>query len=49
MFFIFYFLMDEMLIHGNVEAANLAFLACNSKGVRMLMLVVVEVLLQTAA
>lgn len=40
---------DEMLIQGDVEAVNLAFLTSNSQEVRMLALGVVEVLLQTAA
>lgn len=40
---------DEMLIHGDVEAVNLALLTPNSKEVRLPTLLVAEMLLQTAA
>jgi len=40
---------DEMLIHGDVEAVNLAFLPPNSEEVRLPTLLVAEMLLQTPA
>lgn len=40
---------DEMLVHGDVEAVNLALLMPNSDEVRLATLLVAEMLLQTAA
>lgn len=40
---------DEMLVHGDVEAVNLALLMPNSDEVRLPTLLVAEILLQTAA